>query len=787
MILSLKAESGESCTMEATPAQEPTKTLGVLVSLAFLLLVGTSVVADDPPQYDMGYKCVLMGHSLFAPVAWQLPGHADYCGYLQHEQVVHFAGGIYGAPGWLWDHIGEDESVKAELKEGDNDILGMTAHYIWSEVEDYQRWIDFALAYGNTDITVFIMTPWPLHNEGTYEEVRADMDYAHETVHSRIDALRALYPDLTFFCIPQGEAMLELWRLFEEGSLPEIDGPYQGADDPPGDYLYADTVHGGTMAMQLSQLIWLASIYKFDVRKYTDPSDFDFDLAQLAWDICTSCSYSLFYGDEHFNHGPLVWFNNLSEVRDGRVFPSSVSSIQIRADTWDPDGTVGQLDCYVDGELLGSQSDPGAVIQFTWGSPTQGIHTVTLTATEAEEGWGRSVSARILIREVNPANQPPTVSFTAPEDESSFDFGTSIVAAVDAQDPDGPVFKVEFWLSGMKQTDLMDAPYSFDFGVLDVGSYILTATATDTCGAESADEIIVFVYDEDGSPGTVSLTVIDDSYTADTTTENFGDEVGIAVQAGLRIGWLKFEVRGVPEDKVVTSAVLRMRSPPGGYETEETTVRAVADTSWTEMTITGANKPAVGAALDTVGNIQPDTLYEFDVTSAVSGNGLVSFALTDATTENGRGWYAKEFASSYAARLVVTYDDGNLPPDLTIVSPESGAVYDEDDPLTGAAEADDPDGSVVRVEFYINGRFLAEVTDAPYEVDLSDVSPGITNMTVKAVDNGGAMTTRLVIFIIGYDLPTLSPVAAATLCLVLLALATLVLAGTRLNARGALK
>lgn len=57
-------------------------------------------------------------------------------------------------------------------------------------------------------------------------------------------------------------------------------------------------------------------------------------------------------------------------------------------------------------------------------------------------------------------------------------------------------------------------------------------------------------------------------------------------------------------------------------------LRAVADTSWTESGLTYDNQPTVGPVLASSGPVAAGTWLTFDVTSAVTGDGPVSFALT---------------------------------------------------------------------------------------------------------------------------------------------------------------
>ena len=88
-----------------------------------------------------------------------------------------------------------------------------------------------------------------------------------------------------------------------------------------------------------------------------------------------------------------------------------------------------------------------------------------------------------------PENQSPTVSFVSPS--SSGTLWNSVTVELNADDSDGIVAKVEFFVNGAKQSELTAAPFSFDWdskGVED-GDVELKATVTDDEGAKSTESI----------------------------------------------------------------------------------------------------------------------------------------------------------------------------------------------------------------------------------------------------------------------------------------------------------
>lgn len=80
-------------------------------------------------------------------------------------------------------------------------------------------------------------------------------------------------------------------------------------------------------------------------------------------------------------------------------------------------------------------------------------------------------------------------------------------------------------------------------------------------------------------------------------------------------------------------------------------VKAVADNTWAEKTITASNAPALGSTLDTSLAVTTRTWVTFDVTSYVTGEGTFSFGLS--TSGKTAISLASRESVVYTPRLVV--------------------------------------------------------------------------------------------------------------------------------------
>lgn len=98
----------------------------------------------------------------------------------------------------------------------------------------------------------------------------------------------------------------------------------------------------------------------------------------------------------------------------------------------------------------------------------------------------------------------------------------------------------------------------------------------------------------------------------------------------------------------------------------------------------------------------------------------------------------------------------NLPPTVEIVQPSAHIEMVRGGTLTVTARANDPDGKIAGVDFYVDDRFLftdperfvGSDTTAPYSVTLRDLKVGDNMIMAIARDNDGAKTTAIPIMVI---------------------------------------
>src|SRR5690606_18306677 len=132
------------------------------------------------------------------------------------------------------------------------------------------------------------------------------------------------------------------------------------------------------------------------------------------------------------------------------------------------------------------------------------------------------------------------------------------------------------------------------------------------------------------------------------------------VSAPLYNAYLKFNLSGISSP--IQRATLRLfsydGSPNGGSIYQVANTYQGSGTEWTETGLNWNNAPLIeGTPLAThTSTIPNNTWVEYDVTAAITGNGVVSFAITS-NTSNSLYFYSRQAATNQPV-LVVEFGDG---------------------------------------------------------------------------------------------------------------------------------
>jgi len=205
--------------------------------------------------------------------------------------------------------------------------------------------------------------------------------------------------------------------------------------------------------------------------------------------------------------------------------------------------------------------------------------------------------------------------------------------------------------SSIDITSAISGNGSYNFGYSSTSNTSLTYASREAAGGHAA-QLVIVLSSQPPPPPTPTPTATNTPTPTDTATPtptptpsslltipaaadsyvdasqpsvNFGTSTLLRTDATPVIkSYLRFNVTGV--SGAVTSAVLRIYA--NGSSTIKYDVEGVADNTWTETGINASNAPAIGSIAGSSPQPYSAGWIDVDVTSLVTGNGSVSFALT---------------------------------------------------------------------------------------------------------------------------------------------------------------
>jgi FtsP/CotA-like multicopper oxidase with cupredoxin domain len=164
-----------------------------------------------------------------------------------------------------------------------------------------------------------------------------------------------------------------------------------------------------------------------------------------------------------------------------------------------------------------------------------------------------------------------------------------------------------------------------------------------------------------GLPATTAI-LADTCGLASDPNANFGSASTLQVDGdSAKHAFIRVQVTNVGSATVI-SAVLRMRVASGSRAASDSGGRVhVAPCAWDEATMTWNTRPLMSAAvLDSAGPVATGAVVEFDVTAAITGDGIFCFGL-DSLSSDGVDYNSREAASG-RPEVIVSVSGGSSGP-----------------------------------------------------------------------------------------------------------------------------
>ncbi len=156
----------------------------------------------------------------------------------------------------------------------------------------------------------------------------------------------------------------------------------------------------------------------------------------------------------------------------------------------------------------------------------------------------------------------------------------------------------------------------------------------------------------------------------------------------------------------------------------------VVDGSWYCLTGAPGIIPASNKVL--IAQITTDGIFHFEINIQI---GTPSGGTENYVYSNPTG------VELTIPSLIQTFYPVPVPPTITITAPEDGAIFTTGTPILITADADDMDGTVTQVEFFVDGTSIGIDATAPYEANYTGLTQSNHVLTATVTDNEGQSTT----------------------------------------------
>ncbi|MFM1767505.1 MAG: hypothetical protein RJA22_34 [Verrucomicrobiota bacterium] len=431
----------------------------------------------------------------------------------------------------------------------------------------------------------------------------------------------------------------------------------------------------------------------------------------------------------------------------GAVFAAG-SPIPVAVTAASPVGSVTRVDLYRAGTLVGSSAS--APYSFIVSNAPAGSNLLAAVVTDQLGQVATSAVVSVLV-----AN--PGITIVSPLDGTVFATPAPITVSVFPYLASGSVTSVTFLVDGQPFATDTTAPFSGVWTNVTSGSHRLTASARDTSG-------ILWVAPPSylAVARTLVATNATWKYLADGSDQGstwgaagFNDAAWPAGPAELGYG---------DGDEATTVP----SGPAGSYFITTyfrhaftvTNLAAVARLGLSVMYDDGVAVYLNGVEVLRSANLPAGAAYNTLATGIGVEEALASATLAAGLLVEGTNVIAAEVHQqaldssdvSFALQLAATpVIERNTAPVVAVVSPAPAASFVGPASLSFEAAASDPDGTVVRVEFFVDGQKIGQANAAPWTLVWNTPTLGAHVLTVQATDNGSAATLSDPVPFVVYD------------------------------------
>jgi hypothetical protein len=410
------------------------------------------------------------------------------------------------------------------------------------------------------------------------------------------------------------------------------------------------------------------------------------------------------------------------------------TSLPVSITAADADGSVSKVNLYYRNELFGSLTTP----PYNFSIPNLPIGASTLYAKAYDNVGDSTVTATISVTGVNVA---PNCILSAPVSNVIINQGAIVTLSASASDSDGSVSDVSFYVNGSKVSTDQSAPYTFDWSNPNPGSYIVSAIATDNTGLSA-------------SSGTVTITSnpITTGYLITESFEDGGQNWLFSTNAGGN-DWKMYANEGVNSttamrrNGTIDKNFMRYYKPiyfSAGAYTVKFSAKASTANSYFNM------EAGLIAGTDTTWSNLSSLLgtswstQTLAINCPVAGNYTFIFRHRPTPIQHWVNAWVDDLSVSGAGGFP------NAEPIVKILTPANSAEVALNTAIDLTTFAYDLDGSINKVEYFIENTKIGESSVSPYTESWTPTFSGVFSLKAKATDNGGKSVTKVISVLVNY-------------------------------------
>ncbi len=317
------------------------------------------------------------------------------------------------------------------------------------------------------------------------------------------------------------------------------------------------------------------------------------------------------------------------------------------------------------------------------------------------------------------SNQPPSISIVSPQQGESYAAGQEVPISVNANDSDGTIDKVLFFIDGNQISEDNSYPYQVNWTATS-GNHSVVVVAKDNANSSTTSSTINITVGAISGNCNLEQYRNGETYQTGDEVQNLGGKFRCLVGGWCSLGGPY--TPGGPDDWAWPSAWKKIGDCNTIAPLREKS--NIVTTNCDVVVYQNGNSYATGDEVQNLGK-----KYKCKVGGWCSLGGVY--------TPGGPDTWA--WPSAWEDLGTCSDGEGNQLPTIAIVSPTNGNTFESGETVRIKVDATDLDGSIVNITFLMDEVEIGQISSTPFEFSFSPVD-GDHILKAIATDNEGGST-----------------------------------------------